>query len=148
MDSARVESLGLTPLKGDLAALGALSSTSQLPATFARFARIRVQGPFSVGVGADQKSSNENIVSISQGGLGLPDRDYYLLNDAKMAATRDAYRAYIAKLFTLANQRALDRILVDFGLKRRLALLVASYLATASNSLDRTLDKTAWSRAS
>jgi len=104
MDSARVESLGITPLKGDLAAIAALNSTSQLPATFARFARIRVGGPFSVGVGADQKSSNENIVSISQSGLGLPDRDYYLLNDAKMAQVRDAYRGYIAKLFTLANQ--------------------------------------------
>ena len=115
MDSARVESLGITPLQGDLKAISALTSTAQLPATFAHFARVRVQGPFSVGVGADQKSSRENIVSISQGGLGLPDRDYYLLKDPKMAETRDAYRAYIAKLFTLANQPdaagAADRIL-------------------------------------
>src|SRR6476661_2620971 len=104
MDSARVESLGITPLKGDLAAISALTSTAQLPATFARFARVRVQGPFSVGVGADQKSSKENIVSISQGGLGLPDREYYLSNDAKMKEMRDAYRAYITKLLTLADQ--------------------------------------------
>jgi predicted metalloendopeptidase len=95
MDSAQVESLGISPLKPDLAAIAKLTSTSQLPATFARFARIRVQGPFSVGVGADQKSSRENIVSISQAGLGLPDREYYLSNDAKMKETRDAYRAYI-----------------------------------------------------
>ena len=115
MDSARVESLGIAPLKNDLAAIAKLTSTSQLPATFAHLARIRVQGPFSVNVGADQKSSRENIVSISQGGLGLPDRDYYLLKDAKMAATRDAYRAYVTKLLTLAHQPdaagAADRIL-------------------------------------
>jgi predicted metalloendopeptidase len=115
MDSARVESLGISPLKKDLAAIAKLTSTSQLPATFAHFARIRVQGPFSVGVGADQKSSRENIVSISQGGLGLPDREYYLSNDAKMKETRDAYRAYITKLLTLAEQPdpagAADRII-------------------------------------
>src|SRR5690348_518240 len=115
MDSARVESLGISPLKKDLAAIAKLTSTSQLPATFAHFARIRVQGPFSVGVGADQKSSRENIVSISQGGLGLPDREYYLSNDAKMKETREAYRAYITKLLTLAEQPdpagAADRII-------------------------------------
>jgi predicted metalloendopeptidase len=115
MDSARVESLGISPLKNDLATIAALKSASQLPATFARLARIRVQGPFSVGVGADQKSSRDNIVSISQGGLGLPDRDYYLSNDAKMKETRDAYRAYITKLLGLAEQPdpagAADRIL-------------------------------------
>ena len=115
MDSARVESLGITPLKGDLAAIAALKSTSQLPATFAHFARIRVQGPFGVSVGADQKSSRETIVGISQGGLGLPDRDYYLSNDAKMKETREAYRAYVTKLLTLAEQPdaagAADRIL-------------------------------------
>jgi putative endopeptidase len=104
MDSARVESLGITPLKGDLATIAALKSTSQLPATFAHFARIRVGGPFGVSVGADQKSSRENIVGISQSGLGLPDRDYYLSNDAKMKETRDAYRAYITKLLAAADQ--------------------------------------------
>jgi predicted metalloendopeptidase len=115
MDSARVEMLGITPLEGDLAAIAKLTSTSQLPATFARFARIRVQGPFNVNVGADQKSSHDNIVAISQGGLGLPDREYYLSDNAKMKETRDAYRAYITKLFTLAEQPdaagAADRIL-------------------------------------
>jgi putative endopeptidase len=104
MDSAQVDALGITPLKSDLAAIAALTSNAQLPATFARFARFRVQGPFAVSVGADQKSSRTNIVGISQSGLGLPDRDYYLLKDEKSAATRDAYRAYITRLLTLANQ--------------------------------------------
>jgi predicted metalloendopeptidase len=104
MDSARVESLGLAPLQGDLAAIGSLTSPAQLPATFARFARIGVQGPLAIGVGPDQKRSRVTIVTVSQSGLGLPDRDYYLLQDAKMAATRDAYRGYITRLFTLANQ--------------------------------------------
>jgi predicted metalloendopeptidase len=104
MDSTRVESLGLSPLQPDLAAIGALTSSAQLPATFARFARIGVQIPFNVSVGADQKSSRVNVASVGQSGLGLPDRDYYLLPDAKMAATRDAYRGYVTRLLTLANQ--------------------------------------------
>jgi putative endopeptidase len=104
MDTARIESLGITPLEGDLAVLRELTTTGQLPATFARFARIGVGGPFGVGVGPDQKASRTNIVTINQSGLGLPDRDYYLLQDAKMASTREAYRAYITRLFTLANQ--------------------------------------------
>jgi predicted metalloendopeptidase len=104
MDSARVESLGVTPLQADLAAIAALTTAKQLPATFAHFARIGIQGPMSVSVGADQKSSRSTIVTMGQSGLGLPDRDYYLLQDAKMAATRDAYQAYVTQLLTLAKQ--------------------------------------------
>src|SRR5256714_2472712 len=104
MDSARVESLGISPLQPELAAIGALTSSAQLPATFARLARAGVQIPFSGSVGADQKSSRVNILAINQSGLGLPDRDYYLLQDAKMVATRDAYRGYVTRLLTLANQ--------------------------------------------
>lgn len=103
MDSAHVESLGITPLQSDLAAIAALTTAKQLPATFAHFARIGIQSPFAVSVGADQKASRTNVVTVSQSGLGLPDRDYYLLQDPKMAATRDAYRAYVAGLLTLAH---------------------------------------------
>ncbi|MEO6529215.1 MAG: M13 family metallopeptidase [Gemmatimonadaceae bacterium] len=104
MDSARVESLGLAPLKGELAAIAAIATTSQLPTAFAHFARVGIPRPLGVGVGPDQKQSSVNIVLISQAGLGLPDRDYYLLQDARMAAIRKSYQEYGARLFTLANQ--------------------------------------------
>ena len=103
MDSGRVESLGLTPLRGELATIAEVKSTAQLPATFAHFARIGVQGPLGISVGADQKSSRQNIVAISQSGLGLPDRDYYLLADSKMAAMRQAYEGYIGTLLGHAD---------------------------------------------
>jgi len=115
MDSARVEALGLTPLQPELKVIAAVKSTSQLPATFAHFARIGVQGPVGGFVGPDQKASNTNIVSISQSGLGLPDRDYYLKKDAKSVETRDAYRKYITDVLTAAKQPdpagAADRII-------------------------------------
>jgi predicted metalloendopeptidase len=108
MDSARVEALGMAPLQPELRAVAAVSATTQLPAAFARAARLGLTTPFAVGVGPDQKNSSANIVSVSQSGLGLPDRDYYLLSDAKMAATRDAYRQYVARLLTLAGQPDAD----------------------------------------
>ncbi len=103
MDSARVEKLGLTPLKSELNAIAALKSSSQLPVTFAHFARLGLQSPFGVNVGQDPKNSTVNIVQVGQSGLGMPDRDYYLRQDAKTAETRTAYAAYITQLFTLAN---------------------------------------------
>jgi putative endopeptidase len=103
LDSARIESLGITPLKGELARIAALSSTSDLPAIFVRLSRLGVARPLAVGVGADQKQSSVNVVQVSQSGLGLPDRDYYLLQDARMNAVRQAYQEYVARLFTLAS---------------------------------------------
>src|SRR6185503_6457395 len=102
--SARVERLGLTPLKPELAKITALTSNAQLPATFAHFAKLGIANPFGVGVRQDPKISTVNIVAISQSGLGLPDRDYYLRKDAAISATRNAYVAYITRLLTLANQ--------------------------------------------
>jgi predicted metalloendopeptidase len=104
MDSARVERLGITPLAGELKTIAALTSPAQLPTTLAHFARLGIQGPIGVNVGQDPKASSVNIVSMNQSGLGMPDRDYYLRNDAKTSAARGAYVAYLTKLFTLAGQ--------------------------------------------
>ena len=104
MDSARVESRGLTPLQGELRAVAAVQTPAQLPAAFAHFARVGVQGPLGVGVGPDQKQSSVNVVTVNQSGLGLPDRDYYLLQDAKMVTLRQAYQGYVTRLLTLAHQ--------------------------------------------
>ena len=103
MDSARVEDLGLQPLQPLLARVATLRSKADIPTTFAWFARRGIGGPVSVRVGADPKHSSVNIVQMSQSGLGMPDRDYYLRKDPKMAATRDAYVAYITRLMELAK---------------------------------------------
>ncbi|HXT47112.1 MAG TPA: M13 family metallopeptidase N-terminal domain-containing protein, partial [Gemmatimonadaceae bacterium] len=78
MDSARVEQIGIAPLAPELKSISSLKTSAQLPAVFAHFARLGVQGPAGVFVGADAKHSNENIVQLSQSGLTMPDRDYYL----------------------------------------------------------------------
>jgi putative endopeptidase len=104
MDEAKIEALGIAPLKGELDAIAKIDDSKDLPAAFAHAARIGVRLPFSVSVGADQRNSEQNVVQISQAALGMPDRDYYLRNDEKFAATRKAYTTYIARLFALANQ--------------------------------------------
>jgi predicted metalloendopeptidase len=104
MDSARIEQLGITPLKHELEHIATLRKTAQLPAMFAHFARNGVPHPLTVNVGQDPKRSDVNIVQIGQSGLGMPDRDYYLKQDAKNSAIRSAYTDYLTKLFTLAKQ--------------------------------------------
>ena len=104
MDEARLESLGITPLKDELSAIARISDSRELPAAFARAARLGVRLPFSVSVGADARNSEQYAVQVGQSGLGMPDRDYYLRNDEKFAATRKAYNTYIARLFALGNQ--------------------------------------------
>ncbi|MBA2684304.1 MAG: M13 family metallopeptidase [Gemmatimonadaceae bacterium] len=104
MDSARVEKLGTAPLQSALEHVASLSNNKQLPAEFAYFARMGVRLPEGVFVGADGKKSTVNIVQLSQSGLGMPDRDYYLKQDPKMTATRAAYVDYITTMLTLAKQ--------------------------------------------
>jgi putative endopeptidase len=102
LDSARVEALGVTPLKGELARIAALQNSAELPALFAHLARIGVARPIGAGVGSDPKKSSVNAVLVGQSGLTLPDRDYYLMNDARMTAVRQSYQTYLTQLFTLA----------------------------------------------
>jgi len=104
MDEARLDALGITPLKSELSAIAAIGTTRDLPAAFARAGRAGVRLPFSVNVGVDQRNSEQYAVQVGQSGLGMPDRDYYLLNDERFAATRKAYTTYIARLFALGNQ--------------------------------------------
>ena len=104
MDESRIESLGIAPLKGELAAIAAITDKKDLPEAFARAAKIGLRLPFSVNIGADQRNSEQYAVQISQSGLGMPDRDYSLRNDEKFAATRKAYTTYISRLFALGNQ--------------------------------------------
>ena len=104
MDSVRIEQLGITPLRPELTRIDRLQSTAALPALLAHLARIRVGGPFGIRVGQDNKHSDQYIVSVSQSGLTLPDRDYYLRDDARFAKIRGEYRGYVEKLLTLAGR--------------------------------------------
>jgi len=104
MDSARVESLGLAPIQDEIYRIIAVRDVSQLAAAFAHLARLGVVRPIGVAVDQDEKHSSQYIVLVAQYGLGLPDRDYYLRPDARLATVREKYKEYAARLLSLAGQ--------------------------------------------
>jgi len=104
MDTARIESLGIRPLEALLAQIDEIGTVEAIPVALGRLQRSGIRGPFSAGVGQDQKDSDTYIVSIGQAGLGLPDRDYYLLEGDTYREIRDAYVSYLTRLFALAER--------------------------------------------
>ena len=103
MDEAKAESVGLAVLKPELDRLAALDDKAALPATFARLAQIWVRTPYYVDIGPDEHDATTYLAHLGQGRLGLPDRDYYLKDDAHFTAIRAAYRAHIGKLLSLGG---------------------------------------------
>ena len=63
-------------------------------------------GLFEFGVNADEKNSETDIAQLSQGGLGMPDRDYYLLDDNRSKTLREQYEQHVAKMFALLGDPA------------------------------------------
>ncbi|MEZ5293211.1 MAG: M13 family metallopeptidase [Vicinamibacterales bacterium] len=104
MDTNRIEALGTEPLGPELKSIAATTVPADLAGLFGRMARMGVPGPFGAFVGQDQKKSDQYVVSVTQSGLGMPDRDYYLRKDEKFDATRAAYQRYVAALLRLAKQ--------------------------------------------
>jgi predicted metalloendopeptidase len=118
MDEARLEQLGLAPLRAELERIAAIKDKAELPALLAHLGQIGVGVPFDFSVHQDAKDSTKYVADISQGGLGMPDRDYYLkLDDAKMAATRAKYQQHVEKMLALAgdaNAAANAKAIVEF----------------------------------
>jgi len=103
MDSALVEKLGVQPLENEFKKIDQVKDISELPLLFAHFERIGVSKPFALMIDQDLKNSDEYITYLTQDGLGLPDRDYYLNEDDKFKDIRTKYVKYINDLFTLAG---------------------------------------------
>ena len=103
LDSTTLYAFGVAPVKEELAAINALATKSDVSKMVATLHKEGMAPFFALFVGADEKNSAMNIVQLYQAGIGMGDRDYYLLEDEGSAKMRDAYRAYINKLFTLAG---------------------------------------------
>ncbi|MES2128240.1 MAG: M13 family metallopeptidase [Pseudomonadota bacterium] len=104
MDEARRNSLGLAPLKAELAAIAALKDKQGIAALIAHFNAIGATAPFAIAIHQDNKDSTQYIADINQSGLGMPNRDYYLkLDDAKMGETRAKYLVHLENMLKLAG---------------------------------------------
>jgi putative endopeptidase len=118
MDEARVEALGAKPIEPELAAVRVAKSRDDLAALMGRDNSDFDGSLFNFGIDVDLKDPKHYAVYIGQGGLGLPDRDYYL--QAGFAKQKTAYQAYVAQMLKLvgwadADARAKD--VVDFETK-------------------------------
>jgi endothelin-converting enzyme/putative endopeptidase len=101
MDESRVEQLGAKPMQPLLESIQSMKSAKDLPPIIATLQLQGMAVPFGYGAVQDPDDSDKMIVGIDQGGLGLPDRDYYTNDDAKSKETRERYQQHVQKMFTL-----------------------------------------------
>lgn len=106
MDTNRIEQLGFEPITNDLKRIDRIESTKDLFALLADFHQRGLGGIFDSGIGADAKNSSIYAYHLHQGGLSLPDRDYYLKDS--FAETRDKFRAHVTQMFTLLGEKPAD----------------------------------------
>jgi len=106
MDEAALETAGLKPLGAEFARIDALKDKKEIPALVAHFLQIGATAPFGGFVHQDNKDSTKYVVDLQQDGLGLPDRDYYLENDAKLKQIREAYAKFIEKMLAMSGDKA------------------------------------------
>ena len=102
MDTQRLEQLRFKPLERDLKRIDGLKSTKALFALLADFHERDIGGAFGASVSPDARNSAVYALTLRQGGLSLPDRDYYLKDD--FASQRDAYRAHVTRMLTLLGE--------------------------------------------
>jgi putative endopeptidase len=99
MDSVAAEKQGLQPLQADLATIQQITNTDQLLAVVAAMHKRGMNVCFNDGVYQDDKNSEVYAYQIGQGGLGMPNRDYYFNTDEKSVGVQKAYRKYLYKTF-------------------------------------------------
>jgi putative endopeptidase len=101
MDESAIEKAGAKPLDGDLQSIASLKSKDDLAKEILRQHREGANVLFSFGSGSDFKNASQIIAEVDQGGLGLPDRDYYFKDDAKSVELRQKYVAHVQKMLEL-----------------------------------------------
>ncbi|GMG85767.1 M13 family metallopeptidase [Biformimicrobium ophioploci] len=117
--------LGITPLAGDFERIAQIGNHADLAVYFAEANKTGVDLPFGIGQYADLKNPSAYMVFTWQGGLGLPDREYYFKESEKSEQVRSAYRQHIAKMLTLTGITEADKAeeagALIYALEERLA---------------------------
>ncbi|HEY4143493.1 M13 family metallopeptidase [Pinirhizobacter sp.] len=103
LDETALDTRGLTPARTWLDRIEAVATRADYARVAAQAAREGVAVPFEVAVSQDDRDPDAYVLKLSQAGLGLPDRDYYLRPDASMVQTRTAYRDHMARLLVLSG---------------------------------------------
>jgi putative endopeptidase len=130
MDSLAVEKLGMSPIMADLKRAGAVNNVGGVMDEIA-YQRVNGIGSplFGFFVGQDRKHPTVYVVNLSQGGISMPDRDYYLKADPRTKKIQAAFDTYVTTLFTLAGQSEADakqKAKAIFELEKKLAAVQMS----------------------
>jgi predicted metalloendopeptidase len=108
MDTAAIERRGYDPIRADLARVDKISNHKELVDAILRMHASGMGGVLGFGAGADAKDSRRVIFQVSQGGIGMPDRDYYTKTDSATLAIKTAYQSNIANMLELVGVSAPD----------------------------------------
>ena len=122
MNETLADKLGLSPLDGQLAAIDAIKTKADLARHFGKLFKLNVINPVVGYVDGDAQQPTHDVLYLYQGGLGLPDRDYYLKDDPKLKEYREKYVAFLTTILQLAGDTAAAKTAGDiFALETRLA---------------------------
>ena len=117
LDTAAIEAKGLAPIQPWLNEIKGLNSRAGYAALAAKAGRYGINIPFGLFVGQDDKNPDRYVTAMFQGGIGMPDRDYYLTQDERMNGIRAKYLEHLTNVLTLAgesNAAARAKALLDF----------------------------------
>ncbi len=124
MDSLKIEELGITPIENELARIDEISNKNELLEVAAYLKSLTIGSMFGLYVGQDEKNPEAYIVSFYQGGLGLPDRDYYFKEDERSTMIQDEYKKHISKMLTFTGydeEQAEEAAMKVYELEKALA---------------------------
>ncbi len=125
MDTVAIEKEGLDPLRPEIARIEAVKDINSLVDEFAHLQTIGVETPIAVGVGQDAKNSDKNLLQLYQGGIGLPNRDYYFNTDEHSVTIRTDYQKthlpIVYKLAGLSGDKAIAATQKTYSLEQFLA---------------------------
>ena len=104
MDSIAIEAQGAAPMKPYLDRIDAIHDRAGLLDVIAGFQETGIGALYGLFVGQDERNSDQYIVHLSQGGIGLPNRDYYFNTDSNSVRVRKAYHTHLANMFKLLGE--------------------------------------------
>ena len=120
MNEAAIEAKGLTPFEPWLSEVRGIKSKSGLAKLYSDADHLGIDIPFRMFVGQDRKASDVYALNVLQGGLGMPDRDYYLSSDPKLVETKAKYLEHLTNVLSLAgepNAPTRAKAILDFETK-------------------------------
>jgi putative endopeptidase len=140
MDQAAIDAKGIAPFGPWLKQIRDIKSKKDLAALYSDADRLGIGTPFALFIGQDRKASDQYALNVFQGGLGMPDRDYYLSKDPKLTDTKAKYLQHMTNVLSLAGEpNAAARAKAVLDLETKIARV--HWTKVESRDVDKTYNK-------